>query len=260
MKQEKHEKQRSEHEDHKPGARAKTVLELRKVEKIYQMGEVKVPALRGIDLAVKEGDFIAIMGPSGSGKSTLLHMVGALDVPTKGMIRLGNTDIATLSESDLAQIRGKSIGFVFQTFNLISTLTALENVMLPLVFQEVAPGERRKRAVKLLTAMGMEQRMDHRPNELSGGEQQRVAIARALVVEPDIILADEPTGNLDYQTGLEIMNVLKKLHEEHKKTLIIVTHERFIAQFAHRIVQLHDGQIVADGHKNDVKWNMVKEK
>jgi putative ABC transport system ATP-binding protein len=249
-----------EHVSHKPGKKAKTIIELRHAEKTYQMGEVKVPALRKVDLEIKEGDFVAIIGHSGSGKSTLLNLVGCLDVPTRGAIKLNNIDIATLSEDELAKIRGRSIGFVFQTFNLIPTMTALENVTLPLIFQEVDAGERRERAEQMLNLVGMERRMHHHPNELSGGEQQRVAIARALVINPDIVLADEPTGNLDYNTGLEIMGLLKTLHEEKKKTLIIVTHERFIAQYAHRIVRLHDGSIVYDGGRDHVEWDAVKEK
>lgn len=198
------------------------VIELKGVKKIYQMGEVQVHALRGVDLAINKGDFVAIIGHSGSGKSTLLNMVGSLDLPTSGSIELGGIDIATLSESDLAQLRGKKVGYIFQFFNLIPTLSALENVMLPLIFQGVPLDERRKKAEKLLKRLGMGSRLSHLPKELSGGEQQRVAIARALVVEPEVILADEPTGNLDYHTGLEIMKLLTAFHEEEKKTIIIV--------------------------------------
>jgi len=240
--------------------RSGPVIELQKVHKIYLMGEVEVPALRGIDLAINEGEFVAIIGHSGSGKSTLLNMVGSLDLPTSGRIKLDGIDIASLSESDLAQLRGKKIGFVFQSFNLMPTLNAVENVMLPLTFQGVPYEERKERAKSILMRLGMAARMHHHPNELSGGEQQRVAIARALVVDPEVLLADEPTGNLDYKTGLEIMKLLNKLHEEEGKTIIIVTHERFIAQHAKRIVQLQDGTVLKDGKTASFDFNNVKEK
>lgn len=236
------------------------IIELKNVRKSYLMGRVEVPALRGIDLTIQQGDFVAIIGPSGSGKSTLLNMVGSLDLPTSGHVKLKGIDISTLSESDLAQLRGKAVGFVFQFFNLMPMLNALENVMLPLTFQGVPYSERKRRAETMLKKLGMGTRMGHLPSELSGGEQQRVAIARALVIDPDVILADEPTGNLDYKTGLELLKLLKKLHEEEKKTIIIVTHERFIAQYAHRVVQLSDGIVVADGGRDSVDWNEVKKK
>lgn len=239
---------------------SKIVIELKNVKKTYMMGEVPVHALRGIDLKIKEGEFLAIIGPSGSGKSTLLNMVGSLDVPTTGSVKLSGVDISTLSESDLAQLRGKRIGFVFQMFNLIPSLTALENVILPLTFQGIDEDEKRERAIKVMKQLGIEKRMSHRPSELSGGERQRVAIARALVIDPKVILADEPTGNLDYHTGMEIMKILRNLQEKEGKTLIIVTHERFIAKYANRIVKLRDGKIIKDGDKTSVNWNEIKEK
>ncbi len=240
--------------------KAETIINLKNVKKAYVMGQVEVPALRGINLEIKKGEFLAIVGPSGSGKSTLLNMVGCLDVPTTGVIELEGVNIKELSESDLAQIRGKKIGFVFQFFNLIPTLTALENVTLPLIFQEVSKEEREERARTILKQVGLEKRMHHRPGELSGGEQQRVAIARALIVEPDVILADEPTGNLDLKTGEGIMAMLEKIHEEKKKTIITVTHERFIAQYAHRIVQIRDGMVVSDRSREHTDLRTIKEK
>jgi putative ABC transport system ATP-binding protein len=198
--------------------RGDPIIKLVDVWKVYTMGEVEVPALRGLTLEVYPCEFVAIMGPSGSGKSTSMNMVGCLDVPTKGYIYLQGRNIAELTESDLAQIRGRTIGFVFQQFNLIPNISALENVTLPMMFQDVASYEREKRAMELLKLVGLEKRTDHRPSELSGGEQQRVAIARALVNDPPVILADEPTGNLDSTRGEEIMMLLRRLHEEENKT------------------------------------------
>jgi putative ABC transport system ATP-binding protein len=223
---------------------ARALIELKDVWKTYKMGETQVHALRGLTLTVKEGEFLSIMGPSGSGKSTAMNMIGCLDIPTKGVIRLDGTDIAKLSESDLAEIRGKKIGFIFQKFNLINTLSAKENVMLPLVFQGVAETERLKRAHAMLELVGLTDRMDHRPNELSGGQQQRVAIARALAVEPDVILADEPTGNLDSATGRTVMEFLKGLHKKQKTTIVLVTHDMATAKHAERIEVLRDGALV----------------
>ncbi len=213
------------------------------------MGEVEVPALRGINIEVKKGEFVAIMGPSGSGKSTAMNMVGALDVPTKGHIFLKGHDIATLNESRLAQIRGQTIGFIFQQFNLIPTLTALENVMLPMTFQGQDREERIKRAKKLLDEVDLSDRMDHKPTELSGGQQQRVAIARSLANDPEVILADEPTGNLDSKTGVNVMDFLKDLNKKHCKTIVMVTHDKDTAKHAHRIELLKDGQFVKTTHK-----------
>lgn len=238
----------------------KPVIELQNVKRHYRMGEVVVEALRGVNLKINEGEFVAIVGHSGSGKSTLLNMVGSLDVPTSGKVKLKGVDITTLDESNLAQFRGKTIGFVFQMFNLIPSLTAIENVMLPLTFQGIEYDERYDRARKVMQQLGIGKRIGHRPAELSGGERQRVAIARALVVDPKVILADEPTGNLDYKTGLEIMETLKKLNEKEGKTMIIVTHERFIAKYAHRIINLRDGKVIKDGNRHSVNWNQIKEK
>jgi len=220
------------------------IIKLDNVWKIYKMGEVEVPALRGINLTIKEDEFVAIMGPSGSGKSTAMNMVGALDIPTKGVVYLDNNNIAHLSESDLAQIRGKRIGFIFQQFNLIPTLTALENVMLPMIFQNVPREERIKAATELLDMVELGDRIRHKPNELSGGQQQRVAIARALSNDPEVILADEPTGNLDSKTGHKFMDWLQDFNKKEGKTIIVVTHDKIVAKHAQRVVYLQDGQIV----------------
>jgi putative ABC transport system ATP-binding protein len=219
------------------------VIELQNVKKIYKMDGVETHALRGVDLKIKKREFIGIMGPSGSGKSTLLHMVGALDVPTIGKIILDGVDISTLTESELARLRGKKIGFVFQFFNLHPTLTALENVELPMMIIEKDKKDRRKKALELLKAVGLENRGHHFPSQLSGGEHQRVAIARALANDPEIILADEPTGNLDTKTEAEIMKFLLNLQIERKMTVAVITHENEIAQYAQRIVHLIDGKI-----------------
>lgn len=221
----------------------KPVISLKNVWKIYPMGDVRVHALQGLDLDIYEGEFVSIVGPSGSGKSTSMNMIGCLDIPTKGHILLYGQDIEHLHESDLAQIRGRRIGFVFQKFNLISTLTALENVTLPMMFQNVSKEQAEKRAKELLTKVGLVERMHHRPNELSGGQQQRVSIARALANNPDIILADEPTGNLDSASGDLVLKMLEKLHDE-GKTLILVTHEMELADRAQRKCLLKDGKIV----------------
>ena len=222
----------------------KPVIELKDVWKTYKMGDNVVHALSGITLKVMPGEFIAIMGPSGSGKSTCMNMVGCLDRPTKGHVYLDGKDISQMSESRLAQIRGQKIGFIFQKFNLINTMTAKENVMLPLVFQEWDIDKRIKRAEELLKLVDLHERMDHKPSELSGGQQQRVAIARALAVNPEVILADEPTGNLDSKTGDTFMDFLKKLNKEEGKTIIMVTHDMPTAKFAKRVEVLQDGKIV----------------
>lgn len=225
------------------------IIELRDVWKIYKMGEVEVPALRGLNLKVKKGEFLAVMGPSGSGKSTALNSIGCLDVPTKGQILLENQNIAHMSESELAQIRGKKIGFIFQQFNLINTLTALENVMLPMIFQNIPEDERKKRAMELLALVGLEGRELHRPTELSGGEQQRVAIARSLSNNPEVVLADEPTGNLDSKTGENVIQFLLRLHKKKKITVVMVTHDAKLARHAQRIEHLKDGRIIKRGGK-----------
>lgn len=220
-----------------------TIIELDNVWKIYQMGEVKVNALRGLNLKIKKGEFVAIMGPSGSGKSTAVNMVGALDIPTKGKIYLENHDISKLSESDLAQIRGKKIGFIFQQFNLINTLSALENVTLPMIFQGIEKEERLQTGKRLLQMVGLQERINHKPTELSGGEQQRVAIARSLANDPEVVLADEPTGNLDSKTGQMVIKFLVDLNKD-GKTIIMVTHDANVAKHAHRIEFLKDGKII----------------
>lgn len=223
---------------------SRPIIELKDVWKTYKMGDSVVHALSGISLQVMPGEFLAIMGPSGSGKSTCMNMVGCLDRPTSGQVFLDGSDISKMTESKLAQIRGQKIGFIFQKFNLINTMTAKENVMLPLVFQGWDLDKRNKRAEELLHLVDLGERMNHKPSELSGGQQQRVAIARALAVNPEVILADEPTGNLDSKTGSTFMDFLKKLNEEEGKTIIMVTHDMPTARFAKRVEVLRDGTIV----------------
>ena len=222
----------------------KPIIQLKNVWKTYKMGDNVVNALRGINLDVMPGEFLAIQGPSGSGKSTAMNLVGCLDVPSKGAIYLDGSDISHLSESDLASIRGRKIGFIFQKFNLIETLTAFENVVLPMTFQGIPEAERKKRAEKLLAQFGLADRMHHKPGELSGGQQQRVAIARSLAVDPPVILADEPTGNLDSKTGKEVMEFLQELHKHKDKTIVLVTHDDVLARFADRVEYLKDGVII----------------
>lgn len=222
------------------------LIRLKNVWKVYKLGDVKVEALRGLSLTIKKGEFVAIMGASGSGKSTAMNMVGCLDIPSKGKVYLEGKDISKLSESVLSQIRGRKIGFVFQQFNLISSLSALENVILPMMFQNVPAEERIKRAKRILESVGLGKRINHRPPELAGGEQQRVAIARSLANDPEIILADEPTGNLDSKTGKMIMKILVDLHVEHTKTIVVVTHDPYIAKYAKRRLNLKDGKILKD--------------
>lgn len=227
------------------------IIKLEDVWKIYRMGDVEVPALRGLSLVIYPNEFVAIMGPSGSGKSTLMNMVGCLDVPTKGEVYLEGRDISRLHESDLAQIRGKIIGFVFQTFNLMPGLSALENVMLPMTFQGVDRGIREKRAREILNTVGLGDRVHHKPTELSGGQQQRVAIARSLANDPDLILADEPTGNLDSKSGTEIMNMLTTLHGEENKTIVMVTHDVELSKYADRIINIRDGKTTEEINEKD---------
>ncbi len=219
------------------------IIRLVDVWKVYKMGDVEVEALRGINLEIYPGEFIAIQGTSGAGKSTTMHIIGCLDVPTKGKVYLDGEDISKLNENELAKIRGKKIGFVFQQFNLVPTLTAIENVALPMVFQKVPNDERLERAKILLEKVGLSKRKKHKPSELSGGELQRVAIARALANDPKLILADEPTGNLDSKTGKKILEIFTKLNEE-GKTVVIVTHDKNIASYAKKIIHLKDGKII----------------
>jgi len=220
------------------------MIELEAVTKTYRMGKVEVQALRGIDLVVDEGEFVAIMGASGSGKSTLMNIIGCLDVPTSGRYLLDHTDVAKLDDDRLAAIRNRKIGFVFQSFNLIPRTTALHNVEMPLIYAGVA--DRRRRSIAALTAVGMADRAGHQPTELSGGQQQRAAIARALVTNPAILLADEPTGNLDTASSTEIMKLLGQLNREQGRTIVLITHEPDIAAFAGRVVELRDGLVVGD--------------
>jgi putative ABC transport system ATP-binding protein len=222
--------------------------------KTYEMGSTAVHALQGVSFKIKRNEYVAIMGPSGSGKSTLMNLIGCLDTPSKGQYWLNGRLVSEMDDDELAHIRNKEIGFVFQTFSLLARATALHNVELPLIYSGVHSKERTERAKKSLQMVELSDRMDHKPNELSGGQRQRVAIARALVNNPSIILADEPTGNLDSQTGVEIMKLFDKLHSE-GNTIILVTHERDIAEYAHRIISIRDGKIASDEHINDLVKN-----
>ena len=218
------------------------VIELKNVWKTYQMGDTVVNALRGVSLQVRKGEFVAVVGPSGSGKSTMMNVIGCLDVPSQGRILLKGRDIAAMAESELASLRGRTIGFIFQQFNLIPTLTAVDNVALPMLFQDTSADARQVKASSLLAKFGLGNRMDHKPNQLSGGQSQRVAIARALVNHPEVILADEPTGNLDSKTGAEVMDFLSEIHER-GKTVVLVTHDLDLVHHAERVIHLKDGMI-----------------
>ena len=233
-----------------------TIIELRKIAKRYMMGEGGFYALDGIDLDIHLNDYLAIVGSSGSGKSTLMNLLGCLDYPTSGQYTLKNTNVATLDENRLAEIRNREIGFIFQNFNLLPRATALQNVMQPLVYQGLAKSQRKEMAEEALQMVGLTDRMHHVPNQLSGGQRQRVAIARALVTKPSILLADEPTGNLDSATTIEIMALFDRLHAE-GQTLIIVTHEKEIADRCHRVITLKDGHLISD--KNN-PISIVKQK
>jgi len=223
------------------------VIELKQVTRTYKMGEQKIHALDHVDLTIADGEFVAVIGPSGSGKSTLLHVVGGLDTPTGGEVVVDGRDLSQAKDRELAHFRNKQIGFVFQTFNLQPTYTALENVALPLVFARVPPKERRVKAQSALEVVGLAERLRHRPAQLSGGERQRVAIARALVTDPAYILADEPTGNLDSATSREIVALLDRLHQERALTVLLVTHDAEMAALADRQITLRDGRIAAEG-------------
>ncbi|MDY0109256.1 MAG: ABC transporter ATP-binding protein [Candidatus Krumholzibacteria bacterium] len=224
---------------------ASNLIRLQGIHKTYRIGMLEVPAVRGVDLDVDHGEYLAIMGSSGSGKSTLMNLIGCLDTPTAGTYELGGRDVSKLGEDDLAAVRNRQVGFVFQTFNLLPRSTALQNVELPLVYAGCNATERRDRAARALERVGLADRTHHKPNELSGGQRQRVAIARALVTEPALILADEPTGNLDSLTSREIMALLGELDQD-GRTIILVTHEPDIAAYTRRIIRLHDGRVIAD--------------
>ena len=227
---------------------ASTVISIKNLVKTYVVGEVEVRALRGVSLDVKRGEFVAVTGPSGSGKSTLMHILGCLDRPTYGQYLLDGQDVSKMSKDQLAEVRNKKIGFVFQGFNLLSRTTALDNVELPLLYRggKMRASERHKLAMEALSAVGLGQRADHHPNQLSGGQQQRVAIARALITTPSILLADEPTGNLDTRTSIEVMGIFQRLNIERGITVLLITHEHDIAEYGSRIISCRDGHIVSD--------------
>ncbi|HZX98013.1 MAG TPA: ABC transporter ATP-binding protein [Dermatophilaceae bacterium] len=229
-----------------PDAATSPILRLLDVGKMYATGSVQVEALRGVSMEVARGEYVAIMGPSGSGKSTLMHIVGCLDVPTSGSYHLAGEDVSTMDEDALAHVRNRQIGFVFQQFNLLASLPAWRNVELPLCYSGVGRAERKKRAVEALERVGLGDRLDHRPGELSGGQQQRVAVARALVTDPALILADEPTGNLDSHSTADVLRLFAELHDQ-GRTIVLITHEHDVAESAQRVVRLFDGQIAIDG-------------
>ncbi|WEL19970.1 ABC transporter ATP-binding protein [Candidatus Nanohalococcus occultus] len=226
------------------------IIELENVRKIYQLGETEVEALRGSDVEIEQGEFVAVMGPSGSGKSTLMNMIGALDIPTSGKVSIGDEDIGEMKQDELALLRSRKIGFIFQEFNLINSMNAWQNVALPMVFRDVKKSERKKRAVSLLEQVGLEERTSHRPSELSGGQRQRVSIARSLANNPEIILADEPTGNLDTKTGAKIMDLLTELNND-GKTIIMVTHDPNDAEYADRTITIIDGKTNPEDERTD---------
>lgn len=225
-----------------------SVIKIRQITRDFFLGQEVVKVLKGIDLDIEKGEYVAFMGPSGSGKSTLMNILGCLDTPTSGEYILNGNDVSKMSDNELAEIRNKEIGFVFQTFNLLPRTTALENVALPMVYAGATKTERKERAEKVLKDVGLADRMDHKPNQLSGGQRQRVAVGRALVNKPSIILADEPTGNLDSKTSVEIMNLFDEIHAA-GNTVILVTHEEEIARHAHRIIRLRDGMVESDERK-----------
>ncbi len=223
----------------------KTIIDIRDVIKTFQVGEIKVHALRGVDLAIEEASFLAIMGPSGSGKSTLLNILGCLDRPTSGYYYLGGKNVAQMDDDTLSSIRGKRLGFIFQSYNLIAQLTVIENIKVPLIYQGVNLQDYEQKCIELAALVGLEDRLEHRPSQLSGGQQQRVAIARSLINDPLMILADEPTGNLDSKTGKEVLELIEKLHRQ-GKTIVMVTHDYEIAYRADRVIHMMDGRIDRD--------------
>jgi len=227
-----------------------TVIDLQGVGRSYVMGQEQIHALRSVTFSIARGEYVALMGPSGSGKSTLMNLIGCLDTPTRGAYFLSGQEVSRMNDQQLAEVRNREIGFVFQTFNLLPRLTALENVALPLVYAGVSRTERLHRAAEVLDRVGLASRMKHKPNELSGGQRQRVAVARALVNRPSILLADEPTGNLDSKTSIDIMNLFADIHAQ-GNTIVLVTHEEEIARYAHRIVRLRDGNIESDLRENN---------
>lgn len=229
------------------------LIDIKQITRDFPLGQEIVKVLKGIDLLINKGEYVALMGPSGSGKSTLMNLLGCLDTPTAGSYNLNGKDVSNMSDDELAEIRNKEIGFVFQTFNLLPRTTALENVALPMVYAGASKSTRTKRAEEVLADVGLADRMDHKPNQLSGGQRQRVAVGRALVNKPSIILADEPTGNLDSKTSVEIMSLFDEIHRQ-GNTVIIVTHEEEIALHAHRIIRLRDGLIETDVRREGGSW------
>lgn len=237
---------------------SKPVIQTSDISKIYQMGSEIIKALKSVTISIDQGEYVSFMGPSGSGKSTLMNMIGCLDTPSGGQYVLNGSDVSDMTENELAEIRNKEIGFVFQTFNLLPRATSLENVALPLIYAGYSKSEREEKALAALTGVGLGDRAHHKPNELSGGQRQRVAIARALVNDPSIILADEPTGNLDSKTSYDIMDLFAQLHDK-GNTIIMVTHEDDIAQYSHRIIRLRDGLVETDKvNKNPSRINPLK--
>lgn len=226
------------------------VLELKDVWKIYDLGKIKLEVLRGVSFYIKKSDFVVVLGPSGSGKSTLLNMMSCLDVPTKGQVFLDGRDVSVFSEDELAIVRGEKIGFVFQQFNLLPHLTAIQNVVLPTIFRGTSFQEKTERAKEILSSVGLSDRLNHKPSELSGGEKQRVAISRALINDPEIIVADEPTGNVDSKTGAHIMELLENLNKKEGRTVVVVTHDAELEKFSNKIIKIRDGRVVGDEPNN----------